>query len=91
VKLGAFANLGLSVERAISEKYSLTQDVKRSYTDQMTFEVPAHMKRQITFLYRRLWQHGVIRYHMESESPIEIPFKVVVALVLDLKQEDETR
>jgi hypothetical protein len=76
-------------ERTLSTQYSVTQGMKQSYTDQITLEVPPHTKRQVLFLYRRIWQHGIITYYDRQNKSIDMPFRVAVSLTLDLAQQDE--
>jgi hypothetical protein len=87
--LGRIATLKASAEQAVTRKYSASQTMERTYTDRITIEVPARTKRVVSFIYRRVWQHGVIVVGTD-DSQVEIPFKAAVDLNLDLAQEDST-
>jgi hypothetical protein len=89
LKLGGLADLGTSFEKEFAAKYSTTQTAKRSYTDEIVFEVPEHTRRRVFFDYKLVWQHGIIRYRGADGLPVEVPYRVAVDLTLDLAQEDE--
>ena len=55
----------------------------------MTIEVPARTRRVVKFIYRRVWQHGLI-VSRQGETTLEVPFRVAIDLNLDLAQEDST-
>ncbi len=87
--LGRIATLKVSAEQAITRKYSASQSMERTYTDKITIEVPARTKRVVSFIYRRVWQNGIIVTAADG-AEVEIPFKAAVDLNLDLAQEDST-
>jgi hypothetical protein len=87
--LGGIASLKLSGEQALTRKYSATQGTERTYTDRITIEVPARTKRVVSFIYRLVWQHGLIVFQ-SGGAQVEVPFKVAIDLNLDLAQEDST-
>jgi hypothetical protein len=89
LKLGGMVDVGSSAEKMLTTRYSITQGAKRSYTDQIIIEVPAHTMRRVLFDYKLVWQHGIIKHPGEEGLSIEIPFRVAVDLTLDLTQEDE--
>jgi hypothetical protein len=87
--LGKILSLKASGEQALTRRYSATQGTERTYTDRITIEVPANTRRIVRFIYRRVWQHGLI-VTREGDATVEIPFRVAVDLNLDLAQEDST-
>ena len=88
VPLGA-GSLGLKAERAIKNGYQLSEDKKAVLTDTFDFEVPPKTLREVSFIYKQIWQHGVLRIE-EDGATREAPFKVAVRLEVDLAQNDRT-
>ena len=79
--------LGLKAERAVKSSYSLTEDKKAVLTDTFDFEVPPNTLREVSFIYKRIWQHGLVRVEEAGEIR-EAPFRVAVRLEVDLAQND---
>ena len=79
--------LGLKVERAVRSSYSLTEDEKAVLTDTFDFEVPPNTLREVSFIYKKVWQHGLVRVDEAGEIR-ETPFRVAVRLEVDLAQND---
>jgi hypothetical protein len=88
VPLGA-ASLGLKAERALKNGYQLSEDKKAVLTDTFDFEVPANTFREVSFIYKQIWQHGLLRVVEDGETR-EAPFKVALRLEVDLAQNDRT-
>jgi len=85
----AGASLGLKAERAIKNGYQLSEDKKAVLTDTFDFEVPPKTLREVSFIYKQVWQHGLLRIEEDGETR-ETPFKVAVRLEVDLAQNDRT-
>jgi len=85
----AAGSLGLKAERAIKNGYQLSEDKKAVLTDTFDFEVPAKTLREVSFIYKQIWQHGFLRIE-EDGATREAPFKVAVRLEVDLAQNDRT-
>ena len=79
--------LGLKAERAVKSSYSLTEDKKAVLTDTFDFEVPANTLREVSFIYKRIWQHGLVRVEEAGEIR-EAPYRVALRLEVDLAQND---
>jgi len=43
--------------------------------------------REVSFIYKRIWQHGLLRVEQDGEVS-EAPFRVAVRLEVDLAQND---
>lgn len=85
--LGKIASLKLTAETVLTRKYSATQGAERTYTDKITIEVPPRTRRIVSFIYKLVWQHGLIIVPANG-SQVEIPFKAAIDLNLDLAQHD---
>jgi hypothetical protein len=83
----AGGTLGLKAERAVRSSYRLTEDKKAVLTDTFDFEVPPNTLREVSFIYKRIWQHGLVRVEEAGEIR-EAPYRVAVRLEVDLAQND---
>jgi hypothetical protein len=81
------ASLGVRAERALKNGYSLSEDNKAVLTDTFDFEVPPNTLREVSFIYKQIWQHGFLRIEEDGETR-EAPFRVAVRLEVDLAQND---
>jgi hypothetical protein len=82
-------SLGLKAERALKSGYQLSEDKKATLTDTFDFEVPPNTLREVSFIYKQIWQHGFLRIAEDGEKR-ETPFRVAVRLEVDLAQNDRT-
>jgi hypothetical protein len=83
------ASLGVKAERAIKNGYQLSEDKKAVLTDTFDFEVPPNTLREVSFIYKQIWQHGFLRID-DGGDIREAPFRVAVRLEVDLAQNDRT-
>jgi hypothetical protein len=85
----AGGTLGVKAERALKNGYSLSEDKKAVVTDTFDFEVPANTLREVSFIYKQVWQHGYLRIDEDGVTH-DAPFRVAVRLEVDLAQNDRT-
>jgi hypothetical protein len=83
----AGATFGRKAERALKTGYGITEDKKAVLTDTFDFEVPPNTLREVSFIYKQIWQHGIVRVEEEGKMH-EAPFRVAVSLEVDLAQND---
>jgi len=83
----AGGSLGVKAERALKSSYRLAEDEKAVLTDTFDFEVPPNTLREVSFIYKKIWQHGLVRVEQNGEVQ-EAPFRVAVRLEVDLAQND---
>ena len=69
--------------------YQLSEDKKAVLTDTFDFEVPANTLREVSFIYKQIWQNGFLRIEENGEIR-EAPFRVALRLEVDLAQNDRT-
>ena len=86
---GSGGSLGLKAERALRNGYQLSEDKKAILTDTFDFEVPPNTLREVSFIYKQIWQNGFLRFE-ENGVTREAPFRVAVRLEVDLAQNDRT-
>jgi hypothetical protein len=83
--LGIAANM----DEALKSRYSVSEETKRTYTDQVDIEVPPLTRVQVDFIYRLVWQHGIMKMITERDGEIEVPFRVAIRLDRNIVQHDE--
>jgi hypothetical protein len=81
------ATFGRKAERALKSGYGLTEEKKSVLTDSFDFEVPPNTLREVQFIYKQVWQHGIVKVEENGEVR-EAPFRVAVDLKVDLAQKD---
>ena len=86
--LGAIASLGATAEQALRDRYSVTTNVRKSYTDELAFTVPPRKIKYVRMRYRQGWQEGFVRVTHPNTGTVEIPFKVAVGLRVDPETDD---
>ncbi|HVQ57733.1 MAG TPA: hypothetical protein VMS60_02385 [Solirubrobacterales bacterium] len=82
-------SLGAMAEQAIRSKHSLSEGQKQTYTDTLDFEVPVGVRRRVVLTFKHNWQHGKLVLAEPDGDSIEIPYKVVDFLTMDVSQQDE--
>jgi hypothetical protein len=65
----------VKAEPAVKSSYRLTEDEKAVLTDTFDFEVPPNTLREVSFIYRKIWQNGLVRVEENGETR-EAPFRV---------------
>jgi hypothetical protein len=89
LRIGVFlGELQAKAERTLRTQYSVSETGQRTYTDELTVEVPAHTLRRLHVTYRRIWQTGVLRTAMSDGTTLEVPYRVAIALEMDWSQHD---
>lgn len=76
------------VSNAIKTSYHVNQDMRRTYSEELPFEVPPGVERTVTLRFRRVWHFGVVRLKDEEGEVHETPFRVSTNLDMDMAQED---
>lgn len=80
----------VTAEQALKERFAISEQKKRTFTEEISFEVPPGVSRSVLLTFKRTWQHGTIRVTPPDEEAFEVPFKVATALMMDVAQEDTT-
>jgi Zn ribbon nucleic-acid-binding protein len=84
-------NEGMSVksltEDSIRQHYSISEEIRENYTEEVEIEIPAFTKLAVIFQWKRLWQHGIIELNHKSQKII-IPFQIVSGITFDQIQHD---
>lgn len=76
-------------EQAIRSKYARSEEQSQTFTDDLQFEVPPGTKRRVVLTFNHNWQHGKLVLVKPEDDPVEIPYRIVDGLTLDVAQEDE--
>ena len=83
------SGLKSAAEQSLSKKYSITQESRELYQEEVEVEVPERTKIKISFHWKRLWQHGNLELEDESGAVVSVPYKVVTGITFDQTQSDE--
>lgn len=75
-------------KNSVSSNYKVSRTDSKTFSDELDFEVPEGVSRLVTLTFNRVWQLGRIRLTHEEGTSVEVPFRLVVGLNLDVAQED---
>jgi len=89
VKASSLAQIEASAEQAIQERYAIAQTERQTYTEEVTVRVKGETHLHLTFLWKRIWQHGVVEMYQGNELVEKVPFRTVVGVTFDQIQRDE--
>jgi hypothetical protein len=83
------ADFRASAEGAIRRRYELTVAERRTYSEELTIEVPARTKVQVVLKWKQIWQCGVVVVRGGSDGvEVHMPFKVCLGPTFDQSQVD---
>jgi hypothetical protein len=82
------ASAALQAEETLRKHYDVTASGQRTYTDELTVEVPPHTTRHLHLRYMRVFQDGVVRASGGDAVALELPYRVAIALEMDWSQSD---
>jgi hypothetical protein len=80
-------DLKAEAERALNRTYSSTSEERETFAEEVTLNVAAHMKSQITFFWKEIRQKGVVQIS-GAGFEAQVPYEVVVGLTFDQQQVD---
>ncbi|HEX8692513.1 MAG TPA: hypothetical protein VF746_08850 [Longimicrobium sp.] len=89
--IGAGDALGFqaTAESNLKQRYSITEEARQVYAEEITLEVPARTRLRVVFDWKRIWQRGVVVVQHGPGQLLQVPFRVVVGVTFDQAQVDE--
>ncbi|MBD2358738.1 hypothetical protein H6G41_29785 [Tolypothrix sp. FACHB-123] len=83
------ANIKLTSQETLKSQYSISEGKKETYTEEVQVEVSGYKKLKVFFTWKRIWQHGVIKFRHQDNTEFDVPFQVAVEVTFDQSQIDE--
>lgn len=83
------ANIKLTSQETLKNQYSVSEGKKENYTEEVQVEVSGYKKLKVIFTWKRIWQHGVIKFRHQDNTEFDVPFQVAVEVTFDQSQIDE--
>lgn len=84
-KLFELINFKTTIEGNLRKKYSISEGVKNTYTDEVSVEIRPQTKVVYCFNWKRIWQHGTIKcLDRVGREVAFIPFKIVIGITFDI-------
>jgi len=81
-------SLKTTIEGNLKKKYSISENTKYAYTDEVSVEIKPSTKVSYRFKWKRVWQNGLIKCLDQSGQAVAfIPFQVVVGVTFDIESE----
>lgn len=78
-----------NAEETLRRKYSLSNEVRQTFSEEIGLTVPARTKIRLTIQWKRIWQRGFVRIQHGPDRVIEVPFQMAVGLTFDQSQVDD--
>lgn len=78
-----------SSQETLKKKYFISEEKRETYTEEVQFEVPEHKKLTVIFSWKRILQHGIIKFLNQDNREFDVPFTVGVGVTFDQSQDDE--
>ncbi len=87
---GAWAvDFKASAEGAIRKRYEISVAEKKTYSEELTIEVPAKTKVRLVLHWKQIWQRGVVVVRgSRTGAELQFPYKVCVGPTFDQSQVD---
>jgi hypothetical protein len=82
------ATVSSMAKNALATTYHLKNEARKSYTEEIPFDVPPGIRQVVTLTFKRIWQCGVIKLLDVAGNPLEVPYKVAVDLEMDMTRQD---
>ncbi len=77
-----------SVAIALRDKYTITEGTKKTYTEDVTLQIPANKKVYVLIHWKNIWQNGIATLRDQQNVEIEVPFQVLDGVNFDQSQID---
>jgi hypothetical protein len=75
----------VEAEARIREKYSVSTETRKKYSDEVTITVAGKTRLEVIFAWKQVWQCGIIRVHAANGSTVELPYRLSLELTFDLR------
>lgn len=85
----AGAKLQFAAEEAIKTAFALTETKRTTRSDEVTFDVPPGVRRDVRVDHRYIWQRGVVRFERASGA-VDVPFRVLTNVEIGYRFADQT-
>jgi hypothetical protein len=83
------ANIKLTSQETLKSRYSISEGKKETYTEEVQVEVSEYKKVEVSFTWKRIWQHGVIKFRHQDNREFDVPFQIAVEVTFDQSQIDQ--
>jgi len=88
LKLPFSLNINANLEKVIKEKYSISIGIKYLYSEEVTLTIPAKTRVQVIFVWKQIWQCGIITIRDLDNTEWQIPFRFRLEPTFDQRQID---
>ena len=89
IGIDEITSIKTSFEETIRKQYSISEETKEVYSEEIEIEVPSSIKLNLVFQWKRIWQCGFIKFRNQNNEELKVPFRVVVGVTFDQLQIDE--
>ena len=89
IGIDEITSIKTSFEETIRKQYSISEETKEVYSEEIEIEVSSSIKLNLVFQWKRIWQCGFIKFRNQNNEELKVPFRVVVGVTFDQLQIDE--
>ena len=80
----------LSIENALRQKYSYSENARQTYKENVEVDVPARRKITIYFHWKNILETGVIVLTNQYTETVDVPYSIVTGVTFDQENIDST-
>jgi hypothetical protein len=88
LKLGGILDFHTSAMKAVSTKYAIQDQNKRTHTETLTVNVPPKVKLRVSIRWKRVCRKGFVVYRNQDGQEKKVEFKAVIGITYDSSQHD---
>jgi hypothetical protein len=85
-KIKLIADIKVEAERRIREKYSTSTETRKQFSEEVVISVPAKTRIDLIFVWKQVWQCGIVRIHCQDGSTIDVPYRLCLEPTFDQRQ-----
>jgi hypothetical protein len=85
-KASVVGDIKRDIERELRSKYAISESLRYTATEQVPVRVPPRTKLQLLFHWKKILQHGLIKFRDAAGNDREVPFAVAMRVTFDVEQ-----
>jgi DNA-directed RNA polymerase subunit RPC12/RpoP len=78
-----------SLEETIRKQFAISEETREVYSEEVEINIPGSTKLNVFFHWKKIWQHGYVKFKNQEGELSEVPFRVAIGVTFDQLQVDE--
>jgi hypothetical protein len=88
LKMFDLVTVSSQAETTVRKKYAISSDVEQTFEEQITLTVPKSTSVLLRMDWKKIVQHGYIRFRNQHGQIVDIPYQVDVGVTFDQRQSE---